>query len=216
MCISSCGSQRAYDAGLLACVEVDSGTSDSSAATALVDLQFVPLPYAIGGVLVAVVVVALHLTKGVSVMSVMIGVNSLLLFMSALTAFIVMIITGSTTTGRLLVGSISSMPLEGYLLLGCMGVYVATNLVAVVMYRCMVRTNRYTVAWVALICFKLIASALCSNIYGVNMKVTTNPYATMSATKMSMAATKMSKKKEKNEVIKNRILDENDISMASL
>ena len=54
----------------------------------LTDLNFVPLPYTIVGVLTGVVAVALFFTHHISIMGSMFGVVSILLAMSGITACI--------------------------------------------------------------------------------------------------------------------------------
>lgn len=97
MCRSSCGSGRAYNTSTKSCDvviadnETTTTTTEANSST-IIDLKFVPLPYLIGGVVLTIVVIALHFTHHISIMGTMFGFVLVLLQLSAVTVLAVGVI----------------------------------------------------------------------------------------------------------------------------
>ena len=113
LCISSCSSLQVYNATTKTCDTVDTGGDGSTNGTTTtttntqeeIRLSFIPMPFLIGYLIVAVIVLLLHLRGKLSALSTLLGLVGPVLFVATATGLAVGLTSNEFTSTGLEVGS---------------------------------------------------------------------------------------------------------------
>lgn len=159
LCIDGCGEQETYNTASRECEAIPDTNNNSTTTTPTetIDLDFIPLPYAIIGIICTTIVIVVHFTHKILILPILLGLSSSLLFLSALTLFIVEYTLYTTIRDGT------------YILLGALGVSIFLNIILIIIFIRNIEEKKWICFLALILGFKNLAF-LCANIKGINFR----------------------------------------------